>query len=152
MQSWCSHKLPIIDCHSEGTKISNKVKLRDPPPNQSRFTSVSSQDVTHILPVFSWHRCEASYLQTRSSLGFPHSGVPVWTDGRLALTDDEAYLLTALPAWADPACRSFCRSHRFFSLSGAERREDDVSHVFRDDSLVRPTWFSRLQIAQIQCL
>lgn len=39
---------------------------------------------------------------------------------------DEAYLSMALRAWADPMCRSFCRFHRFFSLSRGERREDVV--------------------------
>lgn len=40
---------------------------------------------------------------------------------------EQAYLWTARCAWADPACRSFCHSHNFFSLSRGERREGNVS-------------------------
>lgn len=84
---------------------------------------------------------------------------------------DEAYLLTALHAWEDPMCRSFCRSHRFFCLRrGEERRENDVSVISRDswilkgnvvDTRVRPVWVwkadinifrLKLQIAYSQCL
>lgn len=98
-----------------------------PAPDQTNhtvFTSIAAQDLTYFLPVFPWHLNETSYLQSEiSSLRSRRVN-----RGMSCLTDD-AYLLTALRAWADPMCRSFCRSHRFFSLGRGERREDDVSVI-----------------------
>lgn len=82
LQSWCSHELPTIDCHSEGTNTSNKAKLPEPSQKASRtfvdqhtspapdqtnrtaFTSIAVQDLTYFLPVFPWHLNETSYLQS----------------------------------------------------------------------------------------
>lgn len=50
---------------------------------------------------------------------------------------DEPYLLTALHAWADPMCRSFCRSHRFFCLGRGEKREDGVSVISKDNWIMK---------------
>lgn len=62
---------------------------------------------------------------------------------------DQAYLSMALCAWADPACRSFCHCHNFFSLSRGERREGNVSVKPKQDSKgtrVRPMCVLEIQI------
>lgn len=68
---------------------------------------------------------------------------------------EQAYLSTAPCAWADPACRSFCHSRNFFSLSRGERREGNVSvkppkkNKMQDsqDTWVRLTGPLQIQIA-----
>lgn len=61
---------------------------------------------------------------------------------------DQAYLSMALCAWADPACRSFCHCHNFFSLSRGERREGNVSVKPKQDS--RGTWVRPMCALEIQ--
>lgn len=47
LQSWCSHKLPTIDCHSEGTNTSNKAKL---PDRLKRPRALSLTNTLHLPP------------------------------------------------------------------------------------------------------
>lgn len=158
-----------IDSHSESTKPSNNTKLKDcfilhqrlprlwatntsdlPPTKRITrvFTSVYAQDLTHFLSVSSrsvTSKLSLSFSDSISSLR--RESVNRW----MSRLTDEAYLLTALHAWADPMCRSFCRSHRFFCLDRRDRREDDVSviswgnwniKVNVGDTSVRPIWVS----------
>lgn len=68
---------------------------------------------------------------------------------------DRAYLWTALCAWADPVCRSFCHSHNFFSLSRRERERRSMSasksHKKQElkDSWVRPICLVQIQITPL---
>lgn len=132
--TWCHSALPRItksDCkvdtscqqstHSQGGKTPNKAKP-PMPPDQTHHPDGYRSD---SLPVRFPPTLERSELmkdgQRPSFLQRPRWWVSsgCWTD--------RAYLSTALCAWADPACRSFCHSHNFFSLSRRERREGNVS-------------------------
>ena len=136
-----------IDSHSERTKPSNNTKFTDwlilhqrlprlwstntsdlPPtkPITHVFTSVYVHDLTHFLSVSSrWVTSKLSLSFSDSISSLRTENVKRW----MSRLSDEAYLLMALHAWADPMCRSFCRSHRFFCLDRRDRGEDDVSVI-----------------------
>lgn len=104
---------------------------------------VAPPDLTHFLSASSRQSDEAS----ERTAGV--SAAPWLESVSRGSWTDQAYLSMALCAWADPACRSFCHCHNFFSLSRGERREGNVSVKRNQDSKgtrVRPMCVLEIQI------
>lgn len=95
--------------HSRGGKPPGKAKSPTAPdsPVAQHIIWMSPPDLTHF-PSASSRRSDKA-----SERANDWRACGCWTD--------QAYLWMALCAWADPACRSFCHSHNFFSLSRGER-------------------------------
>ena len=157
---------PTIDHHSADTKPSNKAKLPErlslwrrpptlvltdtpdlPPTNQSHVTT-RSDSIPLCLSAAAGQHQRGELLPDSLSFGIFSRRSESVNRGMFCFTA-EAYLLTALSAWADPTCRSFCRSHRFSCLGRGERREREVSvtswniWIIKDDVVdtrVRPIW------------
>lgn len=135
------HKLP---------KINSQPRRKNTKQSQTTITTGPASGPTHHLDVSS--RSDSLPVCFLPPVGQSERA----KDWRVCgCWRDQTYLSMALCAWADPACRSFCHSHNFFSLSRGERREGNVSVKPPKNNRQRDlkgTWVRPICVLEIQII